>query len=789
MSTGGSRTTSPPDGSGESTWGKRIAYDGSRGLLAVALALWATLLFPAGSGPPAGLDFAAWEVAPQDVAAQVDFSVPKSVAELEAERLQAMATVAPTFDLVPSAVDSTLAQVQAAFSLIDSLARFAGAEEIAELLSGWGIAVTEELSGALDVTETRGTLGHAAHRAVTEVLDPERLMEAAHLESIAAEHIVIRDDAGREIDRPTAELIAAPEFLEQATTQTLPVGTSAELAEFFQRILERNLNYPLRLNATATDRDRSEAADAVAPVSEQFVADQAIVRAGDRVGEEARRRLQAHEDAVRALGGAVSGGGFRGSAGLFVVHSVLLAVFGVFLVASHREIYHNFRWLLLLAVLSIAYFSAAFLINRAGAGGEWLPIVFVIFPAAVLWDSRVAFVLSAVLVVMTGALPPFAASYSTLVALFTIGALAALCAMVVPRRSRVWLAILILSAAGGAVLFAHAAVGREELVAVAPRMLALGANVAISLLLSLGLLYLYELFTGITTVQTLTEWADQSRPLLRRLSMEAPGTYGHSISVATLAEAASQRIGADGMLARVGAYYHDVGKALRPQYYVENQAGGHNPHDEIPPELSARIIREHVTEGERLAREAKVPRVVLPFIREHHGTQRISIFWTKAKEAAEAGSVEELDEEAFRYQGPRPSSKETAVLMCADSCESAVRAMRHPTTDRIRKLIDRVVDGKLAGGQFDEAPITLGELEAVKREFVRVLAGSLHTRGEYPETKLLTDAPDSSDDDVGVGENAGRQGKSDDDGGVGEDAGRPGESADGEEGGMGQGRR
>ena len=219
--------------------------------------------------------------------------------------------------------------------------------------------------------------------------------------------------------------------------------------------------------------------------------------------------------------------------------------------------------------------------------------------------------------------------------------------------------------------------------------------------------------------------------------MEAGGTYAHTIGVANLAEAAATAIGANGLLTRVGIYYHDVGKMLKPQFFVENQPGGRNPHDKLKPHTSAAIVREHVIEGEKMARDAGVPPVVARFIPEHHGTQLIGFFYEKAKEESEG----EVDPDEFRYPGPKPRSKETAIVMLADSCESATRAMKEPNTDRVRDLIRTIIQGKIRGGQLDEAPLTLREIAQIEDQFVKILGGVLHRRIEYPTTKHLTDAP------------------------------------------------
>jgi putative nucleotidyltransferase with HDIG domain len=218
--------------------------------------------------------------------------------------------------------------------------------------------------------------------------------------------------------------------------------------------------------------------------------------------------------------------------------------------------------------------------------------------------------------------------------------------------------------------------------------------------------------------------------------MEASGTYAHTINVANLAEAAATAIGANGLLCRVGIYYHDVGKMLKPHFFVENQPGGRNPHDKLKPHLSASIVREHVVEGERLAREEGVPEVVTRFIPEHHGTQLIGFFYEKAME--EEG--DDLDEEGFRYPGPRPRSKETAIAMLADSIESATRALQDPSPERVRDLVKTIVDGKIRDGQLTESPLTLRELTVIQEQFAKVIGGMYHHRLDYPATKHITES-------------------------------------------------
>lgn len=321
------------------------------------------------------------------------------------------------------------------------------------------------------------------------------------------------------------------------------------------------------------------------------------------------------------------------------------------------------------------------------------------------------------------------------------GAASALSVRVVRRRAQTWIFIAIIIAAYATGILAHGLLVARP---AADALQAVGwasANTVVSAILAMGFVPVFEWLTGITTDQTLLEWADPNRDLLKRLSMEAPGTYAHTINVANLAEAAASAIGADELLCRVGLYYHDIGKVLKPHYFVENQPDRSNPHDRLKPETSAGIVREHVVEGMRMAREAKVPPVIADFIPEHHGTQRISFFHAKA---IEEYGADEVDDEDFTYPGPRPRSRETAIAMLADSVESAARTLQEPTPERLRDLIDSIVDSKIADGQFDEAPLTFADIASIKQAFVKVLSGVYHHRIDYPQTRHLTEkAPDS----------------------------------------------
>jgi len=235
-------------------------------------------------------------------------------------------------------------------------------------------------------------------------------------------------------------------------------------------------------------------------------------------------------------------------------------------------------------------------------------------------------------------------------------------------------------------------------------------------------------------------WADLNKPLLRRLSLEAPGTYAHTIAIANLCETACNAIGARGLLARVGAYYHDIGKLRKPQHFVENQVRGRNPHDKLKPSTSAAIIRNHVREGIELAEEYRVPREIRAFIAQHHGTIHIAFFLEKARERD--GSVNSAD---FTYPGPIPQTIETAVCMLADGVEARMRSLHDPTPAAIGDAVDAIIQRRLEEGQLRDAPITLRQLTIVRDQFVRILTGMHHGRVEYPTSagNTLTITPSS----------------------------------------------
>lgn len=251
---------------------------------------------------------------------------------------------------------------------------------------------------------------------------------------------------------------------------------------------------------------------------------------------------------------------------------------------------------------------------------------------------------------------------------------------------------------------------------------------------ALGILpFLEGTFNEVTTLKLL-ELSNPNHPLLKKLLMESPGTYHHSMLVANLAEMASEEVGANSVIVRIGSYYHDVGKTERPYFFGENQMGGENPHNHMTPNLSAKIIISHVKDGIELARKYNLPKVIQDIIGEHHGTTLVKYFYYTMKNNSE--NPEEVKEEDYRYPGPIPNSKEAGIIMLADSVEAAVRSIKEPSEDKIKEMINNIISDKLSCGQLNDCNLTIKDIEKIKKCFLTALNGIYHHRIEYPKEKI-----------------------------------------------------
>ena len=720
-------------------WPDGFIHHGFRVLLLLALVVLFQMLFPVATVP----DFPPYEmgmVPQQEVIAQVGFPLPKSAAELAQERDEAAAAVAPVFIYDPTAVDTMQARVDRFIAHVDSATGLSAFEEerrdhVRRLLLAYGFPVDETAVDVLVSARSRALLHRALTRTISAEL-PAGIASSTDYEDNSAEAWrLLRDTTERMLSRDSVR--HGPAALYSRAAQYLPSAAPRGLTDFHRLALILFYEASIKLDQRQTDAARQQARAAVPAIRGEVLAGERVIAAHEPIREREWERLTAYRNYLRdsrALGEGRAQ--WDAQLGMFLLNLLILSIFGFLLFLYRPMVYENVRHVVLLAVLISMLGGAAAAIGRTGAPVELVPIAFPALVVAALWDGRMALNLVLVLATLLSIQTPFM-SLSARVLMLLGGSAAALSVRVVHRRSQGLVLGGIIAVVYGFTCAALAFLRSREAADVMSCVLWGGANGMASALIAMGFLPLFEAFTRVTTDQTLLELADLNRSLLKRLSLEASGTYAHSINVANLAEAAARRIDANALLARVGAYYHDVGKIALPQYFIENQPRGRNPHDQLEPHRSAAIVRAHVLEGLKFAEQAKLPESVRRFIPEHHGTQSIGFFYDQARQASPEAELNPAD---FSYPGPKPQIKETAILMLADSVESAAKVLQDPTLERIRALVDRIVDAKISQGQLDEAPLTLRDITRIKEGFVSVLTGMYHHRIDYPPLKVAAAA-------------------------------------------------
>lgn len=497
------------------------------------------------------------------------------------------------------------------------------------------------------------------------------------------------------------------------------------------------------LNEEATAQARAEAMDAVEPVRVVIAEGEVVVRAGDRVSALAWEKL-----GILGLR-QVSVEGPQ-VAGWILFAAVLTATLSAYVYRLRPALWDDRKQIIVLGLLLIVSALAAKLMVP---GRELLRYVYPLAAApmmlAALLHIELGLTVAALLALMVGVLD--GGSVELAVYGFVGGTVASLAVHRMERLNAFLRAGVGLLLVNVAVLTLFGLLGEETSLVQFVTFLALGlANAFLATSLALGAVFLVSQILGITTPLQLIDLSRPTHPLLRELLLKAPGTYHHSLLLGNMAEQAAEAIGANSFLARVGAYYHDVGKLANPYYFVENQAEGVNPHDRLDARESAKLVTAHVRDGMELARKYGLPPAVRDFIPEHHGTARATYFYRKAQENTGNG---EVDEAEFRYPGPRPQSRETAILMLADGVEAAVRSASPLGEEEIDRIVKRIIDARLADGQLDDTDLTLRDLDRIRRVFTEVLEGAFHPRIPYPEEtdkeKEEIDAVERSDEDEG----------------------------------------
>ncbi|HEX2194132.1 MAG TPA: HDIG domain-containing protein [Candidatus Limnocylindria bacterium] len=679
-------------GRGRGPWVRAL---GVGGLLALALWAIASVSFAAGQ-----VDLQVGDVPPADIRAprSVTFVSPS---ETEKAREAAADDVPPVYvDIAPRADirEEQLRDYDATVAIITDVLR----------QRDEGAIPADEVPAAL----ARVAILSEANRATL------RTMPLTTWQQVAEGGRVVLEDALSGAVREDALEQAREELRENVTHELAPEQRQLA-ADIAAQLLVPNEQF----SAEETEAARDEARDRVGQVVVQIRPNQNVVEAGVPITELDVEELQQ----LGLTGARLETSTLTGNALVAVLVSALLIGF---LWRFEPNIWFRNRSLLLF-MLSLLVTAVAMRISADRTLWAYVvPSAATVLLTAILLDGAAGAAMAVTLAVLAGVM-----NQDTVTpAVYTLaGGIAALTSIVGAERLNAFVRTgFVLAATNVAVVLAFGLLEQRDVAAMLQGAAAGSVNAGLSVVLAVGSFAVIGNLFGIMTVFQLLELANPSSRLLRRLLLETPGTYHHSVMVGNLAERAAETIGADPLLARVAAYYHDIGKMKNPLAFIENQAGARNIHDDLTAEVSARIIASHIRDGIDLGYEHGLPVQIIGFIPQHHGTSVMSYFYGKALREV-GGNAEVVNRDGFRYPGPKPQSREAAILMLADGVEASVRSLDDKDERSIRAMVDRIVDARLDDGQLDDADLTLKNIAQIKEAFVQQLLGMYHSRIKYPD--------------------------------------------------------
>jgi hypothetical protein len=728
------------------------------------LALLTVAIFPSRSVGPVP-DIRAGMIAPEDVIAPFDYRILKTPQELEHDRALAAISV-PRLYRPAAPADSVLKPLD---EYMAKVARIAGAAKlqgdrtpaapkpppqaagggeseapVADLTSeidsygGQRLGLTEAEILALQGSAFRDSVATGLRAAARAVHRELWVATQDMLGEIQGNTVTILQDSS-EFSVLRRDLRRPPDAVEGPIWQGALEGASpavhAVVGKLGGALLPSNLVFlPLE-----TEARREEARRDVPPVKGEVLSGELVVGAHMRVTPEQAEKLAGLRQELERRAQAVTAEELKPLLGHLLFSAILLGLLYLYLYLYRPEIFDSMSSFLLLSLgVALLLGFASLIYHLEALPIYFLPAAFLSILLAILFDGRFAMVVSVICSILLFGQGDV--GFEGLFVALVGGIGGALSVRVLRQRYQFYETMVVVAVAN---LLAIATLSLMYLWSLRDTLGAMGwglLSALVSGLLAMGLLPLLETLFKKTTDITLLELSDLNRPLLKKMALEAPGTYHHSIMVGNLAEAAAEGIGANSLRARVGCYYHDIGKLRKPEYFAENQRRGVNPHDALKPRMSALIIINHVKEGIEMAREAKLPGQVIDFIREHHGTTTISFFVEKARKLDPAAEINLAD---YSYPGPRPRSRETAIAMLADNVEAVSRVLVDPTPSRIRNLVERLIKRKIEERQLEEANLTFRELAVIQEKFTALLMGIFHARPEYPTFAVNVETDDA----------------------------------------------
>ncbi len=689
------------------------------------------------------------EVALEDIIAPFTITVLKTERELEDERDDARLTVPFVVDYDSTAEAAAYEQLNGFLAMADSL----GGGAVVDSL---GFDTTESVVREVDVERISSTYPMLSRSAIEQSLRRSDLKEVGEILSgiyrsqiykigVLPQKNSLPESRNKHVlmrrgERETIHLREKLLYVELANVKLLSAlnalyATDSIDVEYYYLVGRSFIQPNLRVNSAERKRRLREELDQISAVKEVVEKNDIIVRAGMRIQERQERILR---EMVRLQRGESAGKGWLATTAPAISRTLLvIAAFFtlyLFLYFFRREVYYSNPKILTIFLVFIIELALIYAVDHWALSYYLYPVAFLPMMITILFDAELSVLATIVMAVVLGIMQRF--DFTIALMTIVVGIVVSFTSHQVRRRSQFFRIMLFTSMSY--VIFILL-VETMKLTATEDLLNDMGfglVNGLLTVLLAIGLLPVFESLFGITTDITLLELSDLNHPLLKRLALEAPGTYHHSIIVGNLSEAAAEAIGGNSLLARVGAYYHDIGKMEIPEYFVENQLSVKSKHDSLTPTMSSLVLSSHVKNGRILGELADIPDDVLNFIEEHHGTMVQKYFYDRAQKQGD----ENISMDKFRYPGPKPQTRETGIAMLADAVEAASRTLDQPTPARIDNLIQRIINDRFQSGELNECPLTLRDLAGIKRAFAQVLIASFHHRVKYPKS------PEEEDD-------------------------------------------
>lgn len=677
--------------------------------------------------PNMDLDFPdAGQIATHEIRAPFTFSADLLQQDINIRQMAAMVEATPVFEnlgVAPGQAGSRMGLLLEALntSMADTVTSL---EERATMLSLQFPVLGRDDSRRLLMSADSDSLVPRMREAWSQILADGVVDELPPGKYVRVE--VFDDVRQWDEDRDT---IVSQEDVQRRLAQNLRAAGMPAIQSVTVASLMRHYITPNLILSPEQTRLRQELKRDEVPTKREFFKGERIVDRGVRVTQQQEKFLLELASKLKEKGAG------QATAGLtlrYISRSLLVALalglFGWFGIIHFPRSFKRLRTLLALTVIMALFLvGAAVALNTPSLGPFAVPVILLSLVTTVLFRGKVGYNVTLLAVTLLAVLPEFLAGH--VLAWYLLGMVTVVSVRRIHKRGQFYQTILLLEILSIVMIFLLNAGGVGG-----PESSYLVGIFAPILLVAFGLFLLpvVEPLVGVCSDLTLLELSDLNHPLLQRMALEAQGTYHHSQVVGQLAEHAARTVDANSLLTRVGALFHDIGKMEKPEYYVENQHPGHNKHDELSPSMSALIIAAHVKDGVEMARKWHLPQAVIDFISEHHGTMVIEFFYHKAL-AGESNAPVKVDD--FRYPGPKPRSRETAILMLADAVEAATRSLGKPTPSRIREVTKQIFDKRMLSGELDESGVTLSDLAKIRESFIPLLTGIHHSRIVYPGQK------------------------------------------------------